>query len=223
MLLATVFYFLAVFADVDFLKPLSLIGMMLGGVLFLGGTESFKTCVGPLGFLVFMIPWPTLIQDHLGLPLQLISSAYAALFAGMLGVPIHREGVQIFVQPDLNASPVYAMVVAQQCSGLTSMTVLLALTYFMAYLTPVKMSLRILMVGAVIPLAIITNSTRLTIILLFGAHGNVILAKWVHDHEGPVLIFFCSIALMGLRHFLITRSSQSMDGNLDVSLSPSHT
>jgi len=74
--------------------------------------------------------------------------------------------------------------------------VLLALTYLVAYFTPVKLGWRVLMMVAVIPLALLTNATRLTLILLFGYHGNAALAKLVHDNEGPVLIFFCSLVLM---------------------------
>src|SRR5438105_1943027 len=38
----TFIYLVAVFADVDFLKPLSLIGLALSGIWFLGGAEKFK-------------------------------------------------------------------------------------------------------------------------------------------------------------------------------------
>ncbi len=44
---------------------------------------------------------------------------------------------------------------------------------------------------------------RLSIILLIGAEDNKKLAMWAHDNEGPVLIFFCSIALMGVRALLV--------------------
>ena len=206
LLITVLVYIAAVFADVDFLKPFALIGASLCGIWFLGGVENFRTCIGPIGFLIFMVPWPTLLVERLAFPLQLISSAYAALFAGILGVPIHKEGVQLLVQPNPDARPIYSIVVAQQCSGLTSLAVLLAIAYLIGYFTPIKFVWRVLLVGAVIPLAIVTNATRLTIVLLLGSHGNAPLALWVHDHEGPVLICFCSIVLLNLRRYLISRS-----------------
>ena len=147
-----------------------------------------------------MIPWPTVLIDRLAFPLQLMSSAYAALLAGMLGIPIHRDGVNLAVMPGMDAPPVYAMVVAQACSGLTSLLVLLALGYLIAYHTPVRWAWKALLLGAVIPLTLCANAIRLTIILIAGAHHNPGLAKWIHDHEGPVLIFGCSLALTALRH-----------------------
>jgi exosortase len=201
--LTGLFYIAAVWVDVDFLKPLALIGMTIGGIWFLGGKETMRACVGPLSFLVFMIPWPTTLSDHLAFPMQLASSTYAALLAGIAGVPIHREGVQLYVAPNLGGKPIYSIIVAQQCSGMTSMMVLLAVGYLIAYHTPIKWGWRASMVAFCIPLTVVSNSLRLAIILFAGAHHGAALAKWIHDHEGPVLIFFCSLGLTGARYLLL--------------------
>src|SRR5204863_460201 len=113
----------AVWADIEFLKPLSLAGIAAGAVWFLGGWSAFSASIGALGFLVFMIPWPTTLVDRIGFPLQLMSSSYAALFGGLCGLPIHRDGVQLAVMPDSAARPLYSILVAQKCSGLTSLMV----------------------------------------------------------------------------------------------------
>jgi exosortase len=220
LLFATFLYIAAVWADIDFLKPLSLIGMLLGGFWFVGGPEILRASAGALGMLVFMIPWPTTLVDRLAFPLQLTSSAYAALFAGMLGVPVHREGVHMFVMPNPDARPIYSIVVAQQCSGLTSLMVLLVLGYLIAYHTPLKWGFRALLVGVIVPLTLLTNAIRLTIILFAGAHGSPALAQWLHDHEGPVLIFCCSLGLMALRHALLTwtQSRSPEEGKAVVSI-----
>jgi exosortase len=196
-------YIAAVWADVDFLKPLALIGAALCGVWFLGGKATLKACVGPLGFLVFMIPWPTVLMDRVAFPMQLTSSAYAGMLAGMAGVPVHREGVQLSVLPGLEAKPVYSIVVAQQCSGLTSMMVLLALGYLIACHTPLRWGWRAAILGFCIPLTVLMNAVRLAIILFAGAHHKPVLAQWIHNHEGPVLLFFCSLGMLGARHLLL--------------------
>lgn len=206
LILAAIVYAAAVWADIDFLRPAALIGITLSAVWFLGGRQNLRAVVGPVCFLIFMIPWPTVIVDRLAFPLQLASSAYAALFAGILGVPIHREGVSLYVMPGPDAKPIYSIVVAQACSGLTSLMVLLALGYLIAYFTPVKAVWRMTLIAAVVPVALLCNATRLTVILLVGAHGNAALAKWIHDHEGPVLIFCCSSALMLLRTWLLAQA-----------------
>ena len=205
----TLLYVASVWADVDFLKPLSLIGMLVGGVWFLGGLETLKATAGALGFLVFMIPWPTTLFTAVAFPLQMASSTYAALFAGLMGLPVYREGVQLYTlhnveKPPTDPNVIYSAVVAQQCSGITSLMVLLALGYLIAYHTPVKLGWRALMVAAMVPLTLLTNTVRITIVLVVGTYISHTGAKWVHDHEGPVLIFLCSLCLLGLRHALLT-------------------
>lgn len=196
-------YVAGVWADVDFLRPLALLGVAAGLVWFLGGRETIRSAAGALGFLAFMIPWPTSVTERLAFPLQLLSSAYAAQFAGMLGVPIQRDGVNLAVVPHLNAPPVFAITVAQACSGLTSLVVLLALGYLIAYHTPAKWGWRALLVFSVVPLALLLNALRLTLVLAAGADHSASLAHWVHDHEEPVLVFLCSLCLLGLRQLLL--------------------
>ncbi|HEX5324496.1 MAG TPA: exosortase/archaeosortase family protein, partial [Capsulimonadaceae bacterium] len=190
--LSTLLYIGSVWADIDFLRPLCLIAMAAGVVWFLGGWRSLTVAIGALGFLIFMIPWPTTLVAYLAFPMQLASSTYAAQMAGMLGLPIERNGVDLSVVPNLHAPPVYTIVVAQACSGLTSVIVLLALAYLISYHTKIALGWRALLMASVIPMALFMNSVRLTAVLMAGAHYNAAVAQWIHDHEEPVLVFFCS-------------------------------
>jgi exosortase/archaeosortase family protein len=95
------------------------------------------------------------------------------------------------------------MFVAQKCSGLTSLSVLLALAYLIACHTPVRLGWKTLMVAVMVPLALLANTVRLTLVLLAGTHISAAAAQWVHDHEAPVLIFFCSLGIMAFRQALL--------------------
>jgi exosortase len=196
-------------ADVVFLQPLAFLGMMVGVAWTLGGRRLGGVLAGPLGLLAFTIPWPTTLVSTLAFPMQLMSSAYAALFAGMLGLPIHREGVHVSVLSENGDKPIYSMLVAQQCSGLTSLMVLLAFGYLVAYFTPLRWWARPILVVSVIPMALLANAIRLTIILLVGGLSSPYWAGWVHDREQPVLIFFCSFGLLGLRQLLLRWASEA--------------
>jgi exosortase len=196
--------------DVVFLQPLAFLGMIIGTVWYLGGRSTASICAGPLGLLAFTIPWPTTLISALAFPMQLISSSYAALFAGMLGLSIHREGVHVSVLSESGDKPIYSMLVAQQCSGLTSLMVLLAFGYLVAYFTPVQWWFRLLLTASVIPMALFANALRLTIILLVGGLASPAWAGWVHDREQPVLIFFCSFGLLGLRQWMLSVSRRSL-------------
>ncbi|MGC4046130.1 MAG: exosortase/archaeosortase family protein [Armatimonas sp.] len=203
--ISAVLEIIAGWGEIVFLQPLAFLGMLLGIVWFLGGRETMRVCAWPLGLFMFTVPWPTTLVSALAFPMQLTSSAYAALFAGMFGLSIHREGVHLSVISPEGDKAIYSMIVAQQCSGLTSLLVLLAFGYLIAYFTPRAWWGRLLLVLTVIPLALFANAVRLTIILVVGGLTNPQWATWVHDNEQPVLIFFCSFGLLGLRQLLMQR------------------
>src|SRR5205807_1573898 len=102
--------------------------------------------------------------------------------------------------------------VAAKCNGLTSLIVLLALGYLIAYHTPIRPGWRALMVAAVVPLALLANAVRLALVLIAGAYVSKQLGMQVHDREAPVLIFFCSLGLIGLRSALITWTRPAREG-----------
>lgn len=199
---------LAAWADVAFIAGITLVGMLIAAAWYLGGRRLLKRVAGPLGFLAFMLPWPTSVVDRISFPLQMTSSSYAALLSGLLGLPVHREGVHLSIRPDLDADPIYRVMVARQCSGLTSLIVLLALGYLIAYATPVRLGWKALLVAAVVPLALFTNALRLTLILMAGAHHGEALAAWVHDNEAPVLISLCCVILLALRSGVLAWSAR---------------
>jgi exosortase/archaeosortase family protein len=190
-------------------------------IWYFGGAAALKTASGPLSFLIFMIPWPTTVVERLAFPLQLTSSAYSALLGGMIGLNIHRDGVQMAVLNEAGTQPVYAVTVARQCSGLTSLIVLLALGYLVAYFTPAswfRIALGYLVAYftpatwfrktilwvSVVPLALFTNAVRMTLILLAGSVGGRGVAQFVHDNEAPVLVFLCMLGLLVIRKGLLT-------------------
>jgi EpsI family protein len=203
LILSALLYTGAYWADIEFLRPLSAIGIAFGLCWFLGGWENVRRSGGALGFLLFTIPWPTTVMGRLQLPLQITSSAYAAIFAGILGIPVHRDGVTLSILPDPARPPTYVILVAQQCSGLTSLIVLLAIGYLVAYFTPVHWSKRALLFFITAPLALLTNAARLTFILMAGASHGAAVAQWVHDHEQPVLVFACTMGLMVIRAIIL--------------------
>ena len=113
LVISLLLYVGGVWADVAFLRLLCLISMFAGTFLFLGGWKTLQVASGALGLLIFMIPWPMTVVEHISFPLQIMSSSYAGLLAGLCGVPVVRDGVYLSVVPDAAAKPIYSMMVAQ--------------------------------------------------------------------------------------------------------------
>lgn len=190
-------------ADVRFLQPVALVGVTVGLLTFLGGARAFRRAAGAAGLLLFVAPWPTTLVDRIAFPMQLTSSAYAAMLTGMLGVPVERDGILLAVMPPGAAEPVFSVLVARQCSGLTSLTVLLALGYLLAYHTPVSPGRRMALFALVVPVALAANAVRLTLVLLAGTYLGSDAAARVHDYEAPILAALCMLALGAVRARLL--------------------
>jgi exosortase len=213
----------SVWADIEFGKSAGLLIAAMGAVWYFGGPQNLRVCAGPMGLIVFMIPWPTSVSERLAFPMQSFSTSYGALMGGLCGLPLVREGVQLHVVPDPSQPPVYSVIVARQCSGLTSMMVLLALAYLVAYLTPTGWLGRLAILSLVAPLGLLANSLRLLFIILAGAHHGEQVAQVVHDNEAPILIVLCSLGLIGARALLLRwqeRRRQSPDATKPAALIP---
>ncbi len=200
--LGALVYIAAFYADLTFFKFLGVMAITLGTVWFLGGGAKLRAAAGPMGFLLFAIPWPTSLIERVAFPLQLMSSRYAAMLGGIAGLNVHREGIALSVVSPAG-TPIYSVLVAQACSGITSLMVLLALAYLVASITPVRWRYQALLMLLIIPVALAANAVRLVFILLAGTYHGAALAQWVHDNEAPPLIFLCTLGLLGLRTLLL--------------------
>jgi exosortase len=189
-LIATV---VATWAEVGFAPAATMIIALGGLILYAAGPAFFREIIFPYTFLFFMVPWPDFLIETISFPLQLLTSTYATMIAGLLGVPIRREGVELYM-------PGFALTVAAECSGIRSMMALMALAALFAYFTRASLWRRALLFVSGIPVALIANVARVTLVLLLGLYYDKELALGLfHDYSSPALFAFSTLALMGLR------------------------
>jgi exosortase len=115
----------------------------------------------PMFLFAFCVPLGA-VGDALTLPLRMIVSKISVFISQtFLGISVLRDGVQIF-------SPTggFRYEVAAACSGIRSLTSLLALTTIYAFLSFKSPWRRLLMVFSAAPLAIFGNVVRLTVVIL---------------------------------------------------------
>lgn len=183
---------LASWADVLFLLPLALVVGVWGLVVYLYGRQVARAAVFPLSFLLFAVPWPDFLVEAVSFPLQIWTSTYSAMAAGMLGVPVVRDGVQLNVGT-------FALTVAAPCSGIRSLVALMAIAAVFAYLLPAPMPRRVALFAAGIPVALVANTVRVTAILLMAKQfGTKIALGFFHDYSSPFLFVLACLVLMGL-------------------------
>ncbi len=187
--LAALIYLGGRWMEVGFLPPLSLVLMIGAQVLYFGGWRVLRAAAFPYAFLFFMVPWPDLLVEFIGFPMQLLSAKYATMLVGLLGIGVSRSGVDIHLAR-------YTFAVDVPCSGMKTLVALLALAALMAYLARGAMWKRVALFASGVPMALAANVTRIVTILLIAAFAGAKAAEGFFHGASGVLVFV--FALGGL-------------------------
>jgi exosortase len=179
-----------------FLQRTSVLIMLLGLLLVLGGTALVRVLLFPLLLLPFMIPIPEIIYNRITFPLQLFASSVAESVLALLQIPVLREG-NILVLASQNLS------VAEACSGIRSLLSLAFLSLVYSYFFDKRVWMRWLLLFATVPIAILANAGRVTITGILSEEVSPELAHgFFHSLEGWLIFLIAGAMLIGL-HALI--------------------
>src|SRR5207249_11892536 len=147
-------------------------------------------------FLVFGLGLYRGLLSSVGFILQ-DATAGGAVWAGQhVGLNVVRDGL---VLHSTAASPAYAFVVAQACSGMSSLLSLLALAALWMYATRGSLRGRMAVFAVVLPLVVIANTLRVTLVLLVGASfGEDAALGFFHGASSMVLFGVALVGLLGV-------------------------
>ena len=166
-----------------------------GGFIFLG--RPWMTAAAfPVAFLLFMIPLPDELVQSLETASKLASAEAAAMWFGLLGTPVLRDG--LFFQ-----LPGIVIEVAQECSGIRSSWVLFITSLLAANLFLRSPWRRALLVAFVIPLGILRNGFRIMVIaILCIEYGPQMINSLIHKRGGPVFFALSLVPLFAVLWWL---------------------
>jgi exosortase len=170
--------------------------VLAGLVVGFYGWHYFRVILFPWAFLVLMVPIPAIIFSQITFPLQLLASKLAAATLQLLGVPVLREGNII----NLPAMP---LEVAEACSGIRSLLSLTTLAIIYGYLMETRISIRMVLAIASIPIAIFANSMRIVGTGLLVQYWGADKAEGFFHTFSGWLIFVVSLGLLFLLHQLL--------------------
>ncbi|NOX32314.1 MAG: exosortase/archaeosortase family protein [Deltaproteobacteria bacterium] len=172
-----------------FLMRFSMIITLSGIIIYYYGFKMFRQVLVPVAYLIMMIPIPSILWNKIAFPLQLFSASISSQAISLLGIPIFREGNILHLA---NTS----LEVIDACSGLRSLTSLLALTAAFAFLAPLSTFKKWILFLSAIPIAVAVNVIRLTITGAMAAWISPDTAKgFLHDISG-LIIFGAALILV---------------------------
>lgn len=179
-----------------FLARISLIGLIVGTVLFLYGARHFRALAFPIAFLLLMIPLPAVVFNQLAFPLQLLASSAGEAVLSASGVPVLREGNVLVL-------PTTTLEVVEACSGIRSLVSLLTLAIILGKLTEPRLWARVVLALLALPVAIAVNAARVA--------GTGLAVEWIspqaaegffHEFSGWVMFVVAFALLLGAQRVL---------------------
>lgn len=176
----------------------SLIGAAMGLILYVYGWRQLRLWLLPLLLIILSVPLPAVVLGSIALPLQLTASRWGAALLEFRHVPVRLAGNVIQL-------PGQSLFVTEACSGLRSLTSLIALGLLIAGLWLKNPWLRALLVLLAIPVAMALNAVRVFLTGFLVFYVDPKLAEGVmHLTEGWV-IFVVAFAILGAIAFGLTR------------------
>ena len=196
VVLSLLMYYVGQIGEIATLSSFSMIAALIGACLFLRGFLFFKEAAFPLIFLFFMIPVPSQIYSTSTIPLQLIVSKLSTIISMMIGVPILREGNVLFI-------PGRVLEVVQACSGMRSLMSLFMLSAVIGYFTLSSNILRLILLFLSLPVAIIVNIFRVSVMVIAFHFFNYDLSTGMaHTILGILIFILALVFVMALKSIL---------------------
>ncbi len=180
----------------DYFDQVSLLPLLAGFFLLIGGRAMFTWSLPAVAFLVFMIPLPHRVSLSLSGPMQSFATAVSTFALQTLGKPALAEGNVILLN-DIELG------IVEACSGLRMLVVFFALSSAVALMIKKPLWEKLFIAASALPIALASNVIRITITGLFyeafGAHFG---GAFFHDLAGWLMMPL-GLAFLGIEMWIL--------------------
>jgi exosortase len=189
---SVVLRYLAGLAAEMFTMRLSIVGALVGILLFVYGWRQILRWWLPIVLFTLSIPLPAIITNTIALPLQFKASQLGASLLDARHVPVRLSGNVIMLPGG------HRLFVTEACSGLRSLTALLSLGVLIGGLWLKYPVTRVVLLALAIPVAVLINGVRvfLTGFLVFFV-SPALGEGFMHVTEGW-LMFIVAFGILGM-------------------------
>lgn len=179
-----------------FLSRVSIVGLIAGVTLYVGGWRHLRVLAFPIGFLLLMIPLPAIVFNEVAFPLQLLASQFGELTLRAFSIPVLREGNLIILANT-------TLEVAEACSGIRSLVSLLTLGIVLGYFSDSRLWVRVAIALCTIPVAIATNGIRVAGTGVAAAYvGPEAATGFLHTFSGWLVFVLAFVILFSVQQLL---------------------
>ena len=187
-------------AQVGVLSGIALLGLLVGLVLTLFGTQMLRLTFFPLLFLAFMVPVPAYLIKTISFNMKMLAAAVATGIADFFGVVVVRTGSTIHL---LSGEQ---LTVGNVCSGLKYLISLVAFAALYSHLSKTRVWGKAILFAMSVPIAIAANIVRVTLMIVVAHFWNAhMVSKWYfHDLFG-FLLFIVAFLLLFLMESLFLK------------------
>lgn len=181
-----------------FTMRMSLLGAAAGGIVYLAGARQLQRWWLPSLLIILSVPLPDVLVGTLALPLQFKASQWGAAMLEWRHVPVRLSGNVIRL-------PGQSLFVTEACSGLRSLTALLALGLLIGGLWLRSSWSRAAVVVAAIPVAMMLNAIRIFLTGFIVYFVNPALAQGVMHYTEGWVMFVVAFAILAALAWLLAQ------------------
>jgi exosortase len=179
--------------EINNLGGIAVTPLIIGMVVYLWGWRAGRVVTFPATFLIFGLGLYRGLLNSLGFTLQDVTATGAAFAGRLVGLDVVRDGLTLHAATN---PPQWAFVVAQSCSGMNSLLSLLSLAAVLLFVAVGPLANRTVVIASVLPLVIVANVSRVTLVLLTAnSFGQDAALGFFHGASSLVLF---GVALAGM-------------------------
>lgn len=171
------------------LSILAWVGWVAGAFVLCFGSGIARAFLFPLAFMLWLVPIPPFMLDHIITFLQRWSAFAAQVMFSAAGVPVSQDGFFLTI-------PGLTLEVAKECSSIRSSLMLVLTSMVLAQLELRSFWRKALVVAVAIPLSVAKNGFRIFTIAMLGTKIDPgFLTGRLHHHGGVVFLLLALVII----------------------------